>query len=462
MNQAVDVRQNAELHYKKMTETPVHKLVLRLGLPTTISMLITNIYNMADTYFVGGLSDSAQGAIGILFTIQTIMQAIAFMLGHGSGTFVAKELSHKNIDKASKYVSTAFFTGGVAGLLLMALGLIFLRPFLLFLGSTDTILPYAVEYGTYILISCPFLIMSLILNNNLRYEGKAFYAMIGLTTGGLLNIFGDWLLVIVLDMGVSGAGIATAVSQIISFAILLAMYIKKAQTKISLRHICFDCKMILAIAAVGLPSLLRQGLSSISNGLLNNLSNPYGDSAIAAMSIVGRYTNLVLCVGLGIGQGFQPVCSFNYAAGKYDRVKKALTFTMGVGFVLMFLIAIPGIVVPEKIIWLFQKKQEVIDCGKNALRFASIGALFMPLSVSANMLYQSIQKAGTASVLAMLRSGVVFIPCLLLLQYLWQFLGIQLAQPIADAISGLVSIPFLITFLKTTPKDEPDVNGKEC
>ncbi len=452
---SAEANKNAELHYKKMTETPVHKLVLRLGLPTTISMLITNIYNMADTYFVGGLSESAQGAIGILFTLQAIIQAIAFMLGHGSGTYVSKELSHKNIDKASGYVSTAFFLGGGAGLILMTVGLIFIKPFMLFLGSTETILPYAVDYGTYVLLSCPLLIMSLILNNNLRYEGKAFYAMIGLTTGGLLNIFGDWLLVSKFNFGVAGAGIATAVSQLISFVILLIMYFKNAQTKIRLKSVSLKAKMILSIVAVGLPSLIRQGLSSISSGLLNNLSKPFGDSAIAAMSIVGRYTNLVLCVGLGIGQGFQPVCSFNYAAGKIDRVKKALTFTVLIGFVLMTVLAVPGIVAPEKVIWIFQKKPQVIECGKNALMFASIGALFLPLSVTANMLYQSIQKAATASFLAMLRSGLVFIPCLLLFSWLWDFTGIQLAQPVADALSGLISLPFLIAFIKKASCNEP-------
>ena len=211
----------ADQHYEKMTKTPVSRLIVKLGIPTTVSMLITNIYNLADTYFVGSLGESPQAATGILFTLQCIIQAVAFMLGHGSGSFVSKALADKNVKEATRYASTSFFTGAAAGTLLSVFGLIFLTPFMRLLGSTETILPYARDYGMWVLIACPFMVCSLVLNNNLRYEGKAFFAMIGLTTGGILNIFGDYLLIRVLDMGVFGAGMATAVSQMISFSILL-------------------------------------------------------------------------------------------------------------------------------------------------------------------------------------------------------------------------------------------------
>ena len=200
----------ASLHYKKMTETPVSKLIITLGIPTTVSMLITSIYNLADTYFVGTLGESAQGAISILFTLQCIIQAVAFMFGHGAGVFVSKYLANKDIKGASKFVSSAFYLGVAVGVLFAIFGLIFITPFMRLLGSTETILPYAVEYGTCVLVATPFIMGSLVLNNCLRYEGKAFYAMIGLGFGGLLNIFGDFLLVPVFKMGVLGAGIATA------------------------------------------------------------------------------------------------------------------------------------------------------------------------------------------------------------------------------------------------------------
>lgn len=442
---------NSELHYKKMTETPVAKLVITLGIPTTISMLITSIYNMADTYFVGNLGKSAQAATGILFTLQAIIQAIAFMLGQGSGTMVSKSLADKNTNEASKYVSSAFFLGGFLGLILTTFGLIFISPFMKLLGSTDTILPYACDYGMWVLISCPFMICSLVLNNCLRYEGMAFYSMIGLTTGGLLNILGDYLLVP--RLGVYGAGLSTAVSQFISFSILLYFHTKTAQSSVSVKFISKNPKLYLTVFKVGFPAMIRQGLSSISHGLLNNLTKPFGDAAIAAMSVVNRFSMFVLCVGLGIGQGFQPVASFNYQAKKYRRVKKGLIVTMVTGFALVSILAVPGFIFAKQIVTTFQKNPEVIEIGTYALKWATIGVMFLPLSVPVNMLYQSIRKVGVSSFLSLMRSGLSFIPTLIIGTFLFGLAGIQTAQPIADMITGLVSIPFTIRFLTKTPNE---------
>ena len=444
----------ADKYYEKMTQTPVSKLIIRLGIPTTISMLITGIYNLADTYFVGTLGESAQAATGILFTLQCIIQAVAFMLGHGSGTFVSKALADKNTKEATAYVSTAFFTGAAAGTLLTVIGLIVLEPFMMLLGSTNTILPYACDYGMWVLIACPFMICSLVLNNNLRYEGKAFYAMFGLTAGGLLNIFGDWLLIQKLGLGVYGAGLSTAVSQMISFTILLILYLKMAQSTISFRAISRKANVYLGIIRVGFPSLIRQGLTSISNGLLNNLAKPFGDAAIAAISVVNRFSMLVMCVGLGIGQGFQPVASFNYQAKKYKRVKQGLIFTTVFGFCLVAILAAGGFLMAEPIVRIFQKEPRVIEIGTPALRYATIGLLFLPLSVPINMLYQSIRKAGVASFLSVLRSGAAFIPVLVIGSRLLELDGIIMAQPIADAITGLICVPFIIHFMKNTPNEE--------
>lgn len=447
---------HSEVYYKKMTETPVSRLIVTLGIPTTISMLVTSLYNMADTYFVGTLGESQQAATGILFTLQAIIQAISFMLGQGSGTLVSKSLADKNTNEASEYVSTAFFTGTAAGAILMIAGLLLLDPMLYLLGSTDTILPFARDYGMWVLIASPFMVCSFVLNNNLRYEGKAVFAMIGLVTGGLLNIFGDWLLISVFEMGVFGAGLSTAVSQIISFFILLIAHAKMAQGKIRPWFISKKAGVYLTIARVGFPALIRQGLASVSNGLLNNLTKPFGDAAIAAMSVVSRYSMLVMCVGLGIGQGFQPVASFNYQAKKYSRVKKGLLFTMGVGFALVLVMSLPGLLFPEFIVSLFQESTEVQQIGGLALRCASVAALTLPLSIPVNMLYQSIRKAGISSFLSLLRSGLMFIPVLLITTSLWGLLGVQISQPIADVLTGLVSVPFILHFLHKTPDETAD------
>lgn len=435
-------------HYDKMTKTPLAKLIISLGIPTTISMLVTNIYNMVDTYFVGTLGESPQAATGILFTLQAIIQAFAFMLGQGSGTMVSKALADRNEEEASEYVSTAFFVGVGLGLLLMTGGLLFLTPFMRLLGSTETILPYARQYGICVLLSCPVAIGSFVLNNNLRYEGKAFYAMIGLVTGSILNIFGDYILISIFRLGVLGAGISTAVSQLISFLILLYFFGKMAQSSIKLSAFSKKAAVFLTIARVGFPALIRQGLSSVSNGLLNNLTRPYGDAAIAAMSVVNRFSAFVMCVGLGIGQGYQPVASFNYQAKEYGRVKKGLLITMGVGLLFVACLAIPGLVFSGQIVYLFQKSEEVITIGSFALRCACVGILFLPLSVPVNMLYQSIRKPGISSLLSLMRSGMMFIPTLVITTGLWGIVGIQVSQPLADILTGLFSIPFVVAFLR--------------
>ena len=370
------------------------------------------------------------------------------MLGHGAGSLVAKSLAKQDAEEASGYISTAFFTGGGVGCVLLALGMVFLTPLMRLLGSTETILPYARDYGMWVLIACPFMICSLILNNSLRFEGKAFYAMFGLTAGGLLNIFGDWLLVSVAGLGVYGAGLSTAISQMVSFTILLIMYCTKAQGKIRPAYISRRIKDYLTIMGVGLPSLIRQCLTAVSGSLLNNLTKPFGDAAIAAMSVVNRYSMFVMCVGLGIGQGFQPVAAFNYEAGEKKRVRKGLLFTMGFAAVFVTVMSVLTFFFAEGIIRLFQDAQTVVTIGAKALRFAAFGLLFMPLTIPINMLYQSIRKAGIASFLSTLRSGALLIPTLLVGVPLLGLTGIQIAQPVADCLTGLISVPFIIYFLQ--------------
>lgn len=447
---------STDLYYKKMTESPLAKLIITLGIPTTLSMLVTNIYNMADTYFVGTLGKSAQAATGILFTLQAIIQAIAFMLGQGSGTMVSKALADKDKREAGEYVSTGFFTGIFFGTLMSVVCLLFLEPLLYTLGSTDTILPYAKQYGGCVLATCPIMIGSFVLNNNLRYEGMAFYSMIGLVSGGLLNILGDFLLVDnehFLQLGVLGAGIATAVSQVISFSLLLYFHHTRAQGKISLKYISRKFDTYKHICTVGFPALIRQGLASLSGGILNNLTRPFGDAAIAAMSVANRVSAFIMCVGLGVGQGYQPVASFNYQAKRYDRVKKGLLITMGVGFCLIILLVVPGIIFAEPIAHAFQKDPEVIKIAIPAIRYACVGTTFLCLSVPVNMLYQSIRKPLMSSFLSLLRSGLMLIPVLYLTTWLWGLTGVQMSQPLADVLTGLTSVPFIIAFLRKRDED---------
>ena len=444
----------AQAQYRKMTETPIPKLVLTLGIPTTISMLVTNIYNMADTFFVGTLGTSASGATGVVFGLMGIIQAFGFMLGHGAGSNISRRLGSREVDKARMYAATSFYASLGAGLLILLFGFCFQDPLLRLLGSTDSILPYARDYSTWILLAAPAMAGSCVMNNILRYEGKATFAMCGLVSGGLLNILGDYLLIQVFSLGISGAGISTAVSQYISAGILLVPFVtKKVQSRVTPRFVSHRFGDLLTILITGLPSMMRKGLGSISTMVLNGCAGPYGDAAIAAMSIVSRVMNFLFCIGLGVGQGFQPVSAFNYGAKKYSRTKDAALFTCFFSMVVLAVAAAFGWVFAGPIVTLFREDPDVIAIGTFALQAHCIALCFLPISVCGNMLFQSIGKSGRATFLASSRSGLFFIPIVLLLNWCMGLTGLQIAQAVADILSALVTLPLVWSFLRHLPPD---------
>lgn len=435
--------------YKKMTETPIPKLVLMLGIPTTISMLVTNIYNMADTYFVGKIGNSASGAVGIVFGLMAVIQAFGFMFGHGAGSIISRQLGAKNVESASRFASTAFVCSLLAGVGITVFGFLFLNPFMRLLGSTETILPYAGTYGTFILLAAPFMASSCVLNNILRYEGRAAFAMIGLTTGSVLNIFGDWLLMQKFHLGVMGAGISTGVSQVVSFCILLMMFLNgKTESKLAVKWITKDIRDVLLICKTGFPSLMRQGLASVGTMVLNRQAKIYGDAAVAAMSIVNRICFFIFSFALGIGQGFQPVSAFNYGAKKYKRVRSAFYFTWAAGEILLGSIAIVGMILAPQLVGFFRDDAEVIAIGNVALQAQLTALFFQPLAVCANMLFQSIGKNAIATFLSVLRSGLCFIPVILILSRVLGLTGVEISQTIADILTFIISLPFAVWFLR--------------
>ena len=437
-----------EAYHKQMTETSIAPLIIKLGIPTTISMLITNVYNLVDTYFVGTLGVAQQGATGILFTLQAILQAVAFGLGHGAATHMTKHLALKNKKEAEAFGSNAFYLGLAIGVLMLGAGLLFLEPLMLLLGSSDTILPYARDYGFWVLISGPFFVTSLVLNVYLRYEGKATFAMIGIVSGALLNVLGDFIFISVLGMGVFGAGLSTAISQIVSFVIILAFYLKVGQVGLRVRSITFKWSYFANIFVAGLPSMLRQGLASLSGGILNNLTKPFGDAAVAAMAVVNRYSNFVMCIGLGIGQGLQPVAAYNYAVKEYGRVRKGIYFTVGFSTAVVGVVSTLTLIFPSFIVSWFNSNEEVIRLGTIALRYAAISLFFNPLGAVANMSLQSVRKSGISSFLSALRCGLAFIPIIFLFVYAFQmgFEGIAWSQPAAEMLTFVISLPFLLHF----------------
>ena len=434
--------------YKKMTETPIPKLILGLAAPTILSMLITSIYNLADTFFVGQISTSASGAVGIVSSLMAIIQALGFMLGHGSGSIISRSLGSQNTDAATRFASTSFFTALVFGGIITAAGLLTLPDFMMLLGSTETILPHACAYARYILLAAPIMMSSLVMNNILRYEGKASFAMIGLVTGGLLNIALDPLFIFGLGMGTAGAGLATALSQTISFCILLSMFLRgKTVSQFRITAVTHSPAEFGTILMTGMPSFGRQGLNSIGGMLLNIAARGYGDAAVAGMSIVSRIFMFIISVVIGVGQGLQPVAAFNYGARKFRRVRQAAIFTMGAAFCMLVVLVALCWVDSDALIRLFRDDPDVTAVALPAFRFQCLAILLQPVIVVANMTFQSVGKAGRATFLACCRQGVFFIPLILILPRTLGLMGVETCQPIADVFTFIVSLPFLLAFL---------------
>ncbi len=449
----MDEKERAQ--YEKLVLRPVDKLITLLAIPTVISMLTTMIYNLVDAYFVGKLGTSAAAAIGILASIQAVFQAIGFMFGQGSGSGIAVILGEGKREDASKIGSTGFFASILFAVVLMLAEFSVFKPLLEYLGSTPTILPYAYTYGIYILAAGPAMAGSCVLNNIMRYEGKAFWAMIGLVSGGVLNMALDPLFMFKLEMGIAGAGLATALSQYIAFGILLYMFLSgKTITKISPRFISREFADLRWIIARGFPSLIRQLLNSTATATLNICAKPYGDAAIAAMAIVGRVVMFIGSTMIGIGQGFQPVSGYNYGAKKYGRLRQGFFFTWRTGQILLTALAIVGFLNPEPVVRIFRDDPEVIAIGVPALRFQCIALVLQPFSVCSNMLFQSIGHAKVASFLSMLRGGLCYIPVLLILPRFLGITGIECAQLVADVLAIIITVPFTIAFFRSIPDED--------
>lgn len=439
----------AEEKFNLMTKTSVQRLVCKLAVPTIISMLISSIYNMADTFFVGRIGTSASGAVGISFSLMAIIQAIGFTLGQGSGNYISRLLGGKNRDYASKVAATGFFSALILGSVLMIIGLIFLNPLVYALGATDTIAPYARDYIKYILIGMPYMAASFVLNNILRFQGSAFFAMLGIATGGILNIALDPLFIFVFNMGTGGAALATIISQFVSFSILFYNSGIGGNIKISFKNFSPKWEIYREILRGGLPSFYRQCLGSIALICLNFSAGPYGDAAIAAMSIVGRIIQFAFSAILGFGQGFQPVCGFNYGAKLYNRVLNAYQFCLKLSAAVLAVFAVIGFIFAPKIVSIFRKEDlEVIRIGARALRFQCITLPLASCIVMTNMLVQTIGWSREASIIAISRQGFYFIPTVLTLPRLLKITGVQLSQPISDALAFLTTVPIAIRVWK--------------
>ena len=431
---------------KKMLETPIPQLVTTLAIPTIISMMVTSIYNMADTFFVSQINTSASGAVGVVFSVMAIIQAVGFTVGMGSGSIVSRLLGQDERAEADRYASSAVLTALALGLLLAVLGLTNLDQLIWLLGSTDTIHPYAVDYARYILLGAPVMTLSFTMNNLLRWQGKANLSVIGLATGGILNMFLDPLFIYVFHMGIGGAGAATFLSQCVSMGILASFFLfKRSDVRVSPACIARSGKVYLAILRQGMPSFFRQSVMSFATMAMNWNARLYGDAAVAALAIVNKVFNFIQSIVIGFGQGFQPVLGYNYGAKKLDRVKEALVFSLRTCTIILAIGAVLGFLFAPQIVTFFRRDDLVIEIGTRAFRYQCFTLALSGVLSFSNMLFQSLGKSFRATILAICRQGA-YIPLVFFLSGQFGLTGLELTQATADFVAFVTSTIIMVHY----------------
>lgn len=450
-NNKVDVDSRRDF----LTKTPIPELIIKLSIPTIISMLVTALYNMADTYFVGKISTQATASVGLVFSVMAIIQALGFFCGHGSGNFIARMLGAGKVKEANEMASTGFCMAMIFGIVIAVVGNIFINPLASAIGATKTSMADTKAYMSIILIGAPFMMCQFVINNQLRFQGRAVYAMVGLMCGAVFNVGLDPLLILVFDMGVRGAAIATITGQFMSFLVLLFISLRGQTIKVNIKNVRLNGFYLKEITNGGAPSLFRQGLAAAAALLLNKYAGKYGnDAAIAGMSITTRVMMMLGSAVIGFGQGYQPVCSYNYGAKLKDRVREGYFFCVKYGTIfLVFAGAICFIFAPD-IIWAFRKDEEVVAVGKVALRFQACVLPCMATTVITNMMLQSMGKGIKASITSSARSGIFFIPLILILPRVFGIRGVEVTQTIADILAMGIAIPFAVSELRKMKKME--------
>ena len=431
-----------------LTSAPVHRVILTMAVPTIISMLVTSVYNIVTTFYVGRISTQATAAVGVAFPIMSIIQAVGFTFGQGSGNYISRELGAQRHDNASRMASTGFFSAVCMGVVLCVIGLLLLEPLVLLLGSTPTVLPYAKRYLAFILLAMPFMCGALCLNNQMRFQGNAAYAMFGILTGAVINVFLAPVLIFLCGMGITGAGLSTFVGEVSSMFVLLMMTHKGGTIRIHLRNFAPRASLFREILAGGTPSFTRQGMASVGVAMLNVAAGRFGDAAIAGMSIVGRVTFVVFAAVIGLGQGFQPLCGFCYGARLYERVREGYWFIVRLGTSFLVCVAVLGFVWSAEIVAGFRHDPAVVAVGSMALRWQLVTLPLGAVVMYTNMMMQTIRKPWQANILAASRNGLFFIPLIIILPHFLGLLGVEMCQACADMLSFVLAVPIAMSGFK--------------
>lgn len=453
------MRVNSEQQRQLMLTEPIGPLLFKKAAPTVLIQLITVIYNTADTYFVAKIDTAASAAVGVVFSLMAIIQATGGSIGMGATSLISPMLGQKRVDDASTVGTSAALMSLLAGTLIGALGLLLLKPLVGLIGARDEVVPYAMDYARFILLGAPFMTTAFVLNNILRSEGQALYSMLAMITGGILNLFIDPLLIFTCGMGIAGAALATMLSQMTSFVIMAIIFLRdRSIVRLRPKYIGRKPSTYMHIVRMGVPTLFRQGLASLSSALLNIQAAPFGAAAVAAISIANKLYMFVRHVVLGVGQGFQPIAGYCFGAKRYSRVKKVFWYATAAATVICLGIALAVFFFREPIMRWFRDDPEVVRVGSLMLAFLCVTIPLMGFSTYVNQLYQSLGFAIGATILASCRQGIFFVPLVFLLPYFFGLEGIVAVQAGADLCTFLVSIPFLIYFFKKhlSAPDEAD------
>ena len=440
-------------NYTFLTQAPAHRVILTMAVPTIITMLVTSLYNIADTFFVGQLDTQSTAAVGVVFPVMFFIQAFGFFFGHGSGNYISRELGARRHGNAETMASTGFVYSLAAGTVAMVVGLYMIKPLAVWLGSTPTILPYTESYMSIILLGAPFMTASLTINNQMRLQGNASYAMYGIISGAVLNVVLDPVFIFVFDMGVAGAAVATVTGQVVGFFVLLAMSRRGENIRLDIRRFSPRLAYLKEIVYGGSPSLSRQGLGCVAVMMLNVAASEYGDAAIAAMSIVSRITMFIMSVVLGLGQGFQPFCGFCYGAGLYGRLREGFGFIVKVGTAFLLVFFFAGFFFSSGAIGIFRDDSEVIRIGAAALCWQLATYPFNAFTMAGNMMLQTTRKPLRANILSAARQGLFFIPLIVILPYFFGLKGIIVCQSCSDVLSFCIAIPIVVGAFREMDSD---------
>lgn len=467
------VAERERKQYVKMTQSSIPRLIIGLGIPTTLSMMVTSLYNLADTYFVSLIGDDAiTAAASNLLALMSIIQAIGFTFGMGSGSIISRLLGKRDREGADRVFSSAMLASCISGLLILMVGFAFFTPMLRLLGSKSAdVLAYSKQYAIYLLISAPFMCMSFVLNNVLRAEGKAVLSMVGLVVGAVVNVALDPILIFAADMGITGAAIATCASQILSFCILMFMFLSgKTVVRLRLRSISRQFNVYAEVITTGFPSFCRQILASLCTVFLNSAAfdcgmahygtEEGGKAAQAALGVVQKVFMLAFSMALGIGQGYQPVLGYNYSAKRFDRVKSAYLFTLSFSTCLMAIFGLVCGICSTFVMQIFSLSPEATEIGSLALRLQCICMPLLPLNFMASVTYQAVASKAIASLLSVSRQGLFYIPAVLILPRTLGMIGVQSCQALSDLCAFFFAIPFTIMFFNMIKREKNAVEAQ--